>query len=674
MSLDGVGGDEESRRAAVLRLEGGDEALGELVEALGDVSWRVRKEAAARAAAWTDPSRAALALVDALGEPDNVGRRNAAVEGLVRIGLPALGPLADALGRRPEHRKLLIDALGLIGDRRAAGPLSAALEDPDANVRAAAAEALGSIGGDEAEAALGKALDRGELVLSLACLDGLNRMSARLPAARIIPLIATPVLRSAALEALGRSDDAGAIPSLIGALPSRSRSTREAAASAIERLHHGLIRAGDKAGVHSLESALHALRGDAERMLVEALLEGTPSARRSAAALLGWAKRPMAARALALALGDPAVAEAASDALALIGAPARPTLCTLAMEFDAPLRAAIFSLLPRLGARPEDAVEEAHLQSILVGALGDQDGEVAAAAAGALGELGGSVALEPLVAALAGVSRVAITACQALIRLADRYADEIRPLVVARGLGHSDGPLVCRVLGALARIEDTPLLMAALRADSPAVRRAAAEALAVHGGLEVEEALCFALADEVSEVRAGAARALGARSAARSVAALAAACGDADTSVRTAAARALGAIGGTAALDALRILLRSSDGVTAVHALEALGRAGEPGDEALLVDALGHEDIEVAKAAARALAAVAGDAGLFGLGRALDHPRWDVRRVAALSLGERGGTTAVTLLRTRLAVEDDELVREALTVACDRAAGRSEPV
>src|SRR4051812_40819988 len=144
---------------------------------MGDVSWRVRKEAVAHAAGWPDRPQAAGALTRALAEPDNVGRRNAAIEGLVALASEAVPPLVEALAAGGEHRKVLVDTLGLIGDHAGATPLEGFLADPDPNVRVAAAEALGLIGGAQAQAALRRMLAAasGELLLTLAALDGLNR-------------------------------------------------------------------------------------------------------------------------------------------------------------------------------------------------------------------------------------------------------------------------------------------------------------------------------------------------------------------------------------------------------------------------------------------------------------------------------------------------------------------
>src|SRR6185295_16778350 len=100
-----LGGADEARRiAAVGRIavppaEGGDiaAALDLLVVALGDDSYLVRREAIAAVLSWPDTMLVAERLVDALGEPDNVGRRNAAVEAVTRLGQEGRMPLDPLL-------------------------------------------------------------------------------------------------------------------------------------------------------------------------------------------------------------------------------------------------------------------------------------------------------------------------------------------------------------------------------------------------------------------------------------------------------------------------------------------------------------------------------------------------------------------------------------------------
>lgn len=75
----------------------------------------------------------------------------AAMDALVRLGSPAVEPLVVALkDGDAAARGRAAQALGRIGDARAAGPLSAALEDMSWFVRQAAAEAFGRIGSAQA--------------------------------------------------------------------------------------------------------------------------------------------------------------------------------------------------------------------------------------------------------------------------------------------------------------------------------------------------------------------------------------------------------------------------------------------------------------------------------------------------------------------------------------------
>src|SRR5262245_10277463 len=91
-------GDDELRRLAVERLAllSAEEAVPRLVARLGDESWRVRKAAVERLAGSADPVLVCEALIAALADGDNPGRRNAALEALVRCGSVAVPPLLAA--------------------------------------------------------------------------------------------------------------------------------------------------------------------------------------------------------------------------------------------------------------------------------------------------------------------------------------------------------------------------------------------------------------------------------------------------------------------------------------------------------------------------------------------------------------------------------------------------
>jgi HEAT repeat protein len=681
LSLDearaGLSSDEEEiRRGAVARLRPpanpaeSAAALALLVEAMGDTSWRVRKEAAARTAAWGDPTAAASVLATALAEPENVGRRNAVVEALVGLGALAVPALLESLARRPDHRKLLADALGLIGDLRAGAALAPFIDDTDANVRVAVAEALGRIGGSAARAALTKALGRGELLLSQAALEGLNRLGAVLERRDLEKLLTTPTLRAAALEALGRTGEPAALSVVVAALGDSARSSGEAAMRALAELY----RRFDAAGREAVTAELQARR-DAFATLTTALLEATLGTQRDAALLLGLTKRPEAARPLVLALADRDLRDAAMQALAAIGAPAAETLAALAPDLESTLRADAYALLPRLGP----AASDPRVQALLAEALDDESFEAAAAAASALGEVGGREALAPLLRALGREEAVAHAAADALGRLGARHYDEVRVLVASRGLTGGDAPYLCRVLGACGRADDGPLLRQALGADAAPVRRSAADALAqLPPSKDVDEALTFALADESPDVRAAAARALGAHQSADAAEPLARAALEGEPLVRAAAARALGQVAAAhpAARAGLRRVADARDAAAAVPALEALAKLDAREDDARFLHALEAVDGETVKAAARALGLRAStapeearQAAIKSLGRTLADPRWDVRRQTVLALADHG---AFALLWGRREHEQDSLVRQAIDAVLEHGGRNSD--
>lgn len=656
--------DEEERRAALASLPEGWEAgvLPLLVEALGDESWRVRKEAVARLARWPDPEGAVPALIATLADDSNVGLRNAAVEALAVIGEPAVGPLATALEAGGEHRKFLVDALAAIAHPQSVAVLVRCIDDPDENVRAAAAEALGTIGGAEAKLALRKRLESPDLLAKLAALEALNRLHATLPASQLIPMLGESVLRRAALEALGNSGDPSALPHLLDGLADRGRGTRESAALALFALHAGQaspeVRARIEAAVRATpESACHAL--------IAAVSADRLEVRKAAVTLLGWGRWPEALPRLVDALGDEELHPLVVRALVSFGRTAIAPLCELAREATSALRREIFALFPRYG---DDA---AAAEAALVAGLDDDDPEVAATAARALAEIGGARALDALFGALErGDEIVERAAAWAIAKLGARHYAAVRAAIERRGLEGKGGEALCQILGALGHPEDRPTLLSALRAERADLRRAAASALPALGPAdESREALLLALADEDPQVRAAAAQALGALGDRTVVAAMAAATSDDDVHVRIAATRALGALGDPAASTTLRELATRADPAVAVHALEALGRL-DPSDaaaeeESLLIEALGREDPELVKAAVRALTVRPTVQALEGLVAALSHARWDVRRLAAHGLGARARehARAADALRARRGVEDDPLVVEAIEAA-----------
>ncbi len=589
--------DEEGRRGrlAMLTPESAGVAAAELivflVEIMGDASWRVRKEAAQKMASLPVTFQAARALTDALAEPTNIGRRNAAVEGLVALGDGALPPLIAALRERPEHRKLLVDTLGLLRDQRAAEPLVPLLSDDDANVRIAAAEALGQLGGTTAADGLRRAFTDGDGLLRLAALDGLNRAHVALTAAELHSALLDPTLRAAACEALGRSGDRRAVNTLADALADGSRSVREGALRGV-----GHLLAGAAPGSEQTE-LIAALRERLRRLgplddIAVALDLGSLEVQRAAAMVLGFTGRPEAVAPLVEALSDRELAREVTDALLALGDTAVEPLLELLPDLEERERADAIVLLPRLVST--SGAPHPTVLSYLEGALAEDDPATAAAAAAALGQLGSREVLPLVWRALGREPEVAEAATEALARIGAHHPDDVHVLVRSKGLLGPEGPYLCRVLGRLgalagsAREGDVALLKGALGGGEARLRRAAAEALGeLPGTSEIDDTLAFTLADEGAEVRAAAARALGMHGRTTALAALERATRDPERKVRAAAARALAQIAALTpvheaaradVLEALRRVANDSDVVVTAPALEALGAHGDPAD------------------------------------------------------------------------------------------------
>ena len=179
------------------------------------------------------------------------------------------------------------------------------------------------------------------------------------------------------------------------------------------------------------------------------------------------------------------------------------------------------------------------------------------------------------------------------------------------------------------------------------------------------EAVAFTLGDEEPGVRRAAVRALGAmRTDDGAVAGIdhlleLVKRGD-DEGLLVSAVNALGAAGDPRALEVLAPLVSDGAPMVAVHAVEALGDIPHPRRAQVLGDALGRSDSEVVKAALQMLVDKRELDAETHLAECLEHPEWEVRRLAADLAGRFGGLGATTRLRRRLGVEVESLVREAL--------------
>ncbi|HVH18140.1 MAG TPA: HEAT repeat domain-containing protein [Myxococcota bacterium] len=676
--------DDEVRRLAVERmgLLAVHEVVPCLVGCLGDPSWRVRKAAVERLAAWPDADEVATALCHALADGDNPGRRNAAVDALVRRGAAALPRLMEtSRDGDPDVRKFAVDALAGIGDARATEALIACLRDDDTNVRASAADALGAIGGEAASEALcdvARAADQ-EALVRFSALHALAALDAPIRARDLRAALGDAMLRPVALEVLGRvADDEEAVQELLKGLEGPSRALREAATRSLLRLLGRRDGAGAAELLRLLRERVQAQPAIADAA-VERLLEADLTTRLALVQFLGAVQHSAAAVAVLLAARDEALEQVALGALEAMGAQAEAAIDEVWADLEADVRRSACSFFGRAGgARSGERLCEA---------LEDGDPSVRVAAAHAL-------AARPLPGAVAMLARrLELSAADALRELsedelaamtaalvsiaraggADRVIDALRAALA--GAAEPVREAVATVLGSIGRAQDADLMELLLKDASGPVRRAAVEALARLEPGSARESLRMAIGDESAEVRAAAARALGRGVGSESLSDLERLAADEDVHVRATAVGAL--LGGAGAQSDPRWRASAlsyfdaacSDApAVALAAIEAVARVGGP-PALRATRLLERPEPELLREVIRCLGRHADPVALEALIPLVGHADWSVRAEAVEVMAERSLRRAAPAILRRLEVEQDEFVRSVSLRALARLEG-----
>jgi HEAT repeat protein len=680
--------DEEVRRLAVERLAALDsEALELLVERLGDASWRVRKAAVARLVASPRSELVADALLAALSDGDDPGRRNAAVEALVGCGAALVPRLLEASKSGDvDVRKLVVDALAGIRDARAVARLVEMLDDADPNVRGAAADALGTTGQAAASLALLRLATREEEPLvRLSALRALAQLDAVVTAAELGSACDDPLLRPAAYALLGRSEDPAAAEVLLKGLGSASRSAREAAIEALLRILAGSEATAAQALVARARERVPA-GSRAEQDALERLVEGDLPLRLVLVQFLGLLGRRELVVPILGAGGDEALAEVAAGALEAMGAVAEDTLDEAWPQLPGAARA--------LACRVLAGSQGARAGRRLLQALDDPDPECRVAALRALGATPRLEALPTLVRRLAAAGSEpewdadgeleAIGSTLLAIAGGPQgpaAVAEVSDLLVARlpVAGEAERVQIARVL---ARLEapGARASMGLLLADpSPAVRRNAVEALAREPAPEAAtESLRIALADESPLVRIAAAGVLSLAGTPAVLEDLACLARDEDVRVRAAAVRAVasraaGADGGTPELRERCLALLGAalddEGAVALAAIEGLDRLGDPSSARLALVALERADPEILRAVLRCIGSHGDAESLERVLPLVAHREWSVRAEATQVLAERRVGKAIPPILRRLETEQDDFVRSVILRALARLEG-----
>lgn len=672
--------DPEQRRLVVSRVakvKDGD-AVEVLLLGLGDDDWRVRKEAISAVQEMGATPELLDALVATFSASDNVGLRNAATEALGALGRLAAERLINELGLLDaDGRKLAAEALGKTCHASAIMPLSRLMSDPDPNVRVAAIEALGCVGGerlDQVAPLLLSALGRSDVLERLATLEAILALGMRVPWEPVALAVNDPILQRAALTVAARSAAPLAGAPLVTALVSQLAGVRTTDLWPVMALAEF---------IESSEQALDIARAELARIprgvraaLYDLMLAEEVEVRCSALHLVG-AIGDFEASVKLLEVAEQLDMAQASEALLVALASLAPAVIEERLLSGTTSQRA---WLLRMIAGHPNRVRHGLVLDAVSSALSADDETLMQVAFEVLETTSDERCLKLLASKLAVLpAQLRRTAIVVLQEMAIRHVELARAIAEAEKAEGGDALAAAVIIGALAAAGygqgtgDTEFLTRALTHVSPSVRCASIDALADIGDSSSAEALAFSLADEENEVRLAAVRALGCLRDDRGSAAVVERLLDLtlrtdDRELLVAVVQALGDAGDPRAIPILRPIAKGGDPAVAVAAVEAIGQIHDLRRLEALIDGLSHRDVEVVKATMGVLSSESDARVDAHLGACLDHDSWDVRRLAADLLGQRGGEVAAGLLRAKRASEREPLVNEAI----ERALGQLE--
>lgn len=625
----------------------GEERLDLVCVALGDGSWRIRKEAVNLFLALSQPLASAERIIALLYDEENAGVRNAAAEILTKLGssvLPVLINAADSPD--PDVRKFIIDILGDIGDRQATPLLLDLLQhDTETNVRAAAAENLGKIRDVSAVPAMVDALSSPDLLVQFSLLDALGRIGLSIPVSGLVALNDNKLLRKPLFDALGRIGDETAVALLVAGLQDPMRNVRETAILALQSL---VSRCGKNVLAGYLSSS-------AQEGIVSLLSSPTLQVQRAALAILGRHGDRERTPLLASYLDDDQLSD---EVAAILISRGHDVVADLAGCWRGASDRKKAYLAYLFGAAGVESTAD-----LLVAELQGADDFLRTILLRVLGQMG---RIEDI-ATLAGYlevpeDEVRQAAVDGLVKLAARYHSPVIDLV-RRNFAHSD-PLVrqaaLQVLGRLGAAESEGALLMAMKDESSLVRRSAVYYLDGHNPQHYP-VLTLALTDEDGDVRRQAIESLATSADPSLLEPLFLVLKDEDAWVRATAIRALGRLGGVEALGAIRSGLHDPVGLVTIAAIETLAEENIPFAQGEIVARLDHHDDDVILVMLNYLAASSTLQWLVEWGgRLLGHRSVLIRQRMAELLGQHAVTEGKDLLAQRLLVEEEEVVRDTL--------------
>ena len=587
--------DEEIRRSALFSLRNipCNDAEAILFAAMGDESWRVRKEAV-ECYVFLNPDLISIErLLNLLCNEDNAGLRNSAAEAVIRLGSASASPLMKMVqDQDADVRKFVIDVMGAIGDPIFVPALLQALDDTEVNVASAAAEQLGALGDTEtAESLMNSILARDEELFRFSALGALGTLAKPAPVPEaLIKLADQDILRKAVFECLGTISDESSFKLLLNGFSCRQRSSRAAAVKALYKIY-GRSSAAAQA---MIREALQLLKNDD---VITGLLELYDHRDGTLTEALLWTSVVTSdTRFIPLlfdAYSDERTSTAALSALKSFGREALHEITSRYSALDENGRSGLCVLIAECGY--------SGFNDIIRGALCDPSAQVRKAAAAAVGKLG-LITLIPDLKALIDDSEAHVYAAAAASL--QSLAIISRSAILAE-VGHfcSSKEAHHRKTAAslLASLGEQDRLLLLIKDEDPQVRKAAVSAIGANRVETSGSMLVLALTDEDPDVRIAVSETLGFLQDKTTLDALEHALNDQDAWVQSAALKAIARIEPDKARSIIKDIHSRTEGLLMITSLKILEEIGGAEAEEIIRNAVYSGDPDIARQAAKSL-------------------------------------------------------------------------
>ena len=644
-----------------------------MFELLGDKDWRVRKTIVDGFV--RDPRGEVIErLLDALGDPENAGRRNSATEALVRIGEATVPAIVQRLRSHPEAgvRLALVNLLGDLRSDDGFEVLRETLEnESDINVASSIISSLGKFRDAAAIPPLLRILQRSDMWLKFHAVEALGEIGDRASLPAILPLYAEKSLRKPVLEAIGKIGDAGTINFLLKVVSEEEKLNVTALRALVRIAEADRPRIVEK---NERELIQRNFRTSFPASKVDELIDQAQStAKRDVRAfilkLLGWSGDERAIAVLLSFLDQPETAEVAAQALIDFGPLAVPPI------LDA-LQNAQEDEVIALELRVINAIGSTASIGAVLPFLDHENAMIRRMAIETLGELMHPSPVDYLLAKLddsdVGAQQAAVNAVSALVSAFPEIKADVLSKI-RRLLQSKSVPAKLNSLSIYVNIQGEgyhdELLLASKDSDST-IRQKAVSLMGKFSEERFGDQLVLSLADESASVRLAAINAVVRLRPEKGIEPLISSLEDSDVWIRTAAAQALGEYGHAAAIEPLMRHLESDLPPVRIAAIEALGKSGQASVRNVLFRCTTDPDIEIRRAAVLALARVPGEEVFRRLMDSMSDHDWRIRAAAAAALGIRADSKALSSLHRALE-DSDTYVQESAVLALDKIADRS---